>query len=84
MEGIYYLTVVFTYPYWLQEVQVGQEVALCVVQPFSRRLTDDVLRQLRHVLIGYSHELLQRCGIAQVSEMNTEAFNKHLWITNSS
>lgn len=70
----YYLT----YPYWLQEVQVGQEVALCVVQPFSRWLTDDVLRQLRHVLIGNGHEFLQRRGIAQVSKMNSEPFNKHL------
>lgn len=67
-----------SYPYGFQEVKVGQEVALCTVQPISRRLTDDFLRHLGDVVIGDAHKLLQRRRVAQISQMHSETFNQHL------
>lgn len=67
-----------SYPYGFQKVKVGQEVTLCAVQPVSRRLTDDFLRHLRDVAIADAYKLLQRRGVAQISQVHAEAFNQHL------
>lgn len=53
-------------------------MALCAVQPISRRLTDDFLRHLGDVTIGDVHKLLQRGGVAQISQVHSEPVNQHL------
>lgn len=62
----------------LEEVQVGQEVALGLVEPVGGRAADDLLRQEGHVAVGDVDELVQRRGVAQVPQVEAEAFGQHL------
>lgn len=46
------------HPDWFEEVQIGQEVALCLVQPVTGGLADDFLSQTRHVVVSDVNKLL--------------------------
>lgn len=73
-----YFTGRHTHPDRFEEVQVGQEVALRLVQPVAWRLADDLLSQMGNVAVGDVNKLLQGRGVAEVSEMEAEAFRQHL------
>lgn len=67
-----------THPDGLQEVQVGQEVALCLVEPLGGGRAEDLLGLQRYHLVRDRYKVLQGGGIAHVSEVDVKAFDQHL------
>lgn len=67
-----------THPDRFEEVKVGQKVALRLIEPVTGGLAYDFLGQARHVAVSNVNELLQRRRVAEVSEMEAEAFGQDL------
>ncbi|TNN64378.1 hypothetical protein EYF80_025419 [Liparis tanakae] len=67
-----------THPNGFEKVQVGEEVALGLVQPITGRLANDILSQAGHVAVGDVDELLEGRAVAEVPEMEAETFSQHL------
>lgn len=67
-----------THPDRFEEVKVGQKVALRLIQPVTGGLAYNFLGQARHVAVSNVNELLQRRRVAEVSEMEAEAFGQDL------
>lgn len=67
-----------THPDRFEEVQVGQEVALRLIQPVTGGLAYNFLSQVRHVVVGNVNKLFQWGRVAEVSEMEAETFRQDL------
>lgn len=67
-----------THPDRFEEVQVGEKVALCLIQPVTGGLANNFLSQARHVAVGNVNKLLQWGRVAEVSEMEAETFGEDL------
>lgn len=67
-----------THPNGFEEVQIGQEVALCLVEPVTGGVADDFLSHSGHVAVSDVNKLLQRRGVTEVSEMEAKTFSQHL------
>lgn len=53
-------------------------MALCLVQPITGGVADYFLSHVGHILVSDVDKLLQRCGVAQVSEVEAKTFSEHL------
>lgn len=72
------LSLLSTHPDRLEEVQVGQEVALRLIQPVTGGFAYNFLSQARHVVVGNVDKLLQWGRVAEVSQMEAETFRQNL------
>ena len=53
-------------------------MTLGAVQPIAGGVADDVLCEAGHVAVGDVDELLEGRGVAQVPQVEAEAFGQHL------
>lgn len=72
------LSLLSTHPDRFEEVQVGQEVALRLIQPVTGGFAYNFLSQARHVVVGNVDKLLQWGRVAEVSQMEAETFCQNL------
>lgn len=73
-DSLYYVS----YPKRFEEIQVGLEVSLGLVQPASWRPADDVLGESRHPFVLDGHKVLKCGGAAHISQMDAKTFDQHL------